>query len=60
MVCTIYNSTKAKRDSHGVWWCAQRTTIEVSMKRVFGVTVNGLGFGIFGAKKKKRFDHTGG
>ena len=31
----MFNSTKAKRDSHGVWWCA----VEVSMERVFGVTV---------------------
>ena len=38
-VCTIYNTTKAKRDSHAVWWCAVRTTIGVSMERVFGVTV---------------------
>ena len=36
----MFNSTKAKRDSHGVWWCAARTTIEVSMERVFGVTVH--------------------
>ena len=36
----MFNSTKAKRDSHGVWWCAQPTTIEVSMERVFGVTVD--------------------
>ena len=35
----MFNSTKAKRDSHGVWWCAARTTIKVSMERVFGVTV---------------------
>jgi hypothetical protein len=39
-VCTIYNSTKAKQNSHVVWWCAAHTTIEVSMERVFGVTVN--------------------
>ena len=36
----MFNSTKAKHDSHGVWWCMQRTTVEVSMKRVFGVTVS--------------------
>ena len=36
----MFNSTKAKRDSQGVWWCAQPTTIEVSMERVFGVTVH--------------------
>ena len=43
-VFSIFNSTKAKRDSHGVWWCAACTTFEVSMERVFGVTVYDITF----------------
>ena len=38
----MFNPTKAKHDTHGVWWCVQRTTVEVSMERVFGVTVHAL------------------
>ena len=35
----MYNSTKAKRNSHAVRWCTSHTAFGVSMERVFGVTV---------------------
>ena len=35
----MYNSTKAKRNSHAVRQCTSHTTFGVSMERVFGVTV---------------------
>ena len=35
----MYNSTKAKQNSHAVRWCTSHTTFGVSMERVFGVTV---------------------
>ena len=35
----MFKPTNPKHDTHGVWWCAQRTTVEVSMQRVFEVTV---------------------
>ena len=37
---TIYNSTKAKRNSHTNWQYAQYITIRVNMERVFEVTVS--------------------
>ena len=40
MVCTMYNSTKAKSNSHTVRWCTSHTAFGVSMERVFGVTVS--------------------
>ena len=36
---TIYNSAKAKRNSHTDWQYAQYITIRVNMERVFEVTV---------------------
>ena len=41
MVCTMYNSTKDKWNSHTVRRCTSHTTFGVSMERVFGVTVSG-------------------
>ena len=35
----MYNSTKAKWNSHAVRWCTFHTAFRVSMERVFGVTV---------------------
>ena len=35
----MYNSTKAKWNSHAVRWCTSHTTFGVSMERVFGVTI---------------------
>ena len=35
----MYNSCKAKWNSHAVRWCTSHTAFEVSIERVFGVTV---------------------
>ena len=39
----MYNSTKAKQNSHAIRWCTSHTTFGVSMERVFGVTVGTKG-----------------
>ena len=39
----MYNSTKAKRNSHAIRRCTSHTTFGVSMERVFGVTVGTKG-----------------
>ena len=36
----MYNSTKAKQNSHAVRRCTSHTTFGVSMEKVFGVTVS--------------------
>ena len=36
----MYNSTKAKQNSHVVRRCTSHTAFGVSMERVFGVTVH--------------------